>query len=181
MNLQLSNKSERQAALEKSRTEFRCVQKMHKELSDSEVKLLLIKQRLASMIEIGKWKDRWLTHPFPDMSEPEKSICYLTDYGDYDEDHIAWLYNKASMHAIDRFFMKVRRRPSLLERPLASAGRAGRMWHGYSSYNPESIIKILSIFRIFYNYTQAGKDLKTPAMRLGLAKGRVKLEDIIYE
>ena len=172
---------ERQKALEKSRNEFGRTQKMHPKLSKNEVKLLLIKQRLASMIEIGKWKDRWLAHPFPDMSEPEKSICYLTDYGDYDEDHIAWLYNKASMHAIDRFFMQVRRRLSLLERPIASAGRAGRMWHGYSSYNPESIIKILSIFRTFYNYTRAGKDLKTPAMRLGLAKGRVKLEDIIYE
>jgi hypothetical protein len=39
----------------------------------------------------------------------------------------------------------------------------------------------LSIFRVFYNYTQKGRDSKTPAMRLGLAKGRVKLEDIIYE
>lgn len=172
---------ERQTALRKSRNEFRRVQKMHQKLSKNEVKLLLIKQRLASMIEIGKWKDRWLTHPFPDMSEPQKSICYLTDYGDYDEDHLSWLYNKASMHAIDRFFMQVRRRLSLLERPIASASRAGRMWHGYSSYNPESIIKVLSIFRVFYDYTQTGKDFKTPAMRLGLAKGRVKLENIIYE
>ncbi len=172
---------QKQNALENSRNEFCWVQKIHPELSKNEVKLLMIKQRIASMVELGKWKDKWLEHPFPDMSEPEKSICYLTDYSDYDEDHLAWLYNKASLHAIDRFFMQVRRRLSLLERPIASAGRARRMWHGYSSYNPESIIKMLSIFRIFYNYTQAGKDLKTPAMRLGLAKGLVKLEDIIYE
>lgn len=172
---------ERQTALEESRNEFRRIQNTYQELSESEVKLLLIKQRLASMVEIGKWRDRWLSHPFPDMSEPEKSICYLTDYGDYDEDHLAWLYDKASMHAIARFFMQVRRRLSLLERPIASAGRAGRMWHGYSSYNPESIIKVLGIFRVFYDYILKGKDSKTPAMRLGLAKGRVKLEDIIYE
>ena len=50
-----------------------------------------------------------------------------------------------------------------------------------ASGNPESIIKVLCIFRTFYNYTQSGKDLKTPAMRLELAKGLVKLEDIIYE
>ena len=86
-----------------------------------------------------------------------------------------------SNHAIQEELLRLRRRLSLLERPIASAGRARRMWHGYSSYNPESIIKMLSIFRTFYNYTQAGKDLKTPAMRLGLAKGLVKLEDIIYE
>jgi len=169
---------ERQNALNDSRNEFRRIQNVHQELSETEVKLLLIKQRLASMVAIGKWKDRWLTHPFPEMSEPEKAICYLTDYGDYDEDHLAWLYNKASTHAIKRFFMQVRRRLSLLERPIASASSAGRIWHGYSAYNPESIIKVLEIFRVFYNYTQKGEDSKTPAMRLGLAKGIVSLEKI---
>jgi len=171
---------ERQNALKDSRNEFRRIQDAHPKLSETEVKLLIIKQRLASMAAIGKWKDRWLTHPFPSMSEPEKSICYLTDYGDYDEDHLAWLYNKASLHAINRFFMQVRRRLSLLERPIASASSAGRVWHGYSAYNPENIIKVLDIFRVFYNYTLKGKDSKTPAMRLGLAKGVVSLEKIIY-
>ena len=105
----------------------------------------------------------------------------VTDYGDYDGDHLAWLYNKASLHAINRFFMQVRRRLSLLERPIISASNTGRIWHGYTAYNPESIIKVLGIFRVFYNFTQIGKDNKTPAMRLGLAKGKVRLEDIIYE
>jgi hypothetical protein len=172
---------QKQKALETSRNEFKRVQKLHPKLTTNQVKLVMIKQRIASMDEIGKWNDKWLEHPFPDMSEPEKSVCYLTDFGDYDEDHLAWLYNKASMHAIDRFFMQVRRRLSLLERPIASAGRARRMWYGYSAYSPDSIVKVLSIFRTFYNYTQSGKDKKTPAMRLGLAKGVVTLEDIIYE
>jgi len=52
------------------------------------------------------------------MSEPQKAVCYLTDYEDYDPDHLAWLYNKASLHAIDCFLMQVRRRLSLLERPI---------------------------------------------------------------
>ena len=134
----------------------------------------------VDFVEIGKWKDRWLTHPFPNMSEPEKCICYLTDYNDYDEDHQAWLYNKASLHAIDRFFMQVRRRLSVLERPISSASAANRIWHGYSAYNPESIIKLLEIFRVYYNYCLKGMDGKTPAMRLGLAKGIVSPEDIIY-
>jgi hypothetical protein len=34
---------------------------------------------------------------------------------------------------------------------------------GYSAYNPETIVKILGIFRTFYNYCLAGKDGKTPA------------------
>lgn len=70
----------------------------------------MIRQSMDEIAEIGPWKDRWLVHPFPNMSEPEKAVCYLTDYGDYDEDHQEWLYNKASLHAIDSFFMQVRRR-----------------------------------------------------------------------
>jgi len=93
---------QRQKALENSRNEFCRVQKMHPELSKNEVKLFMIKQRIASMVEFGKWKDKWLEHPFPDMSEPEKSICYLTDYSDYDEDHLAWLYNKASLSELKK-------------------------------------------------------------------------------
>jgi hypothetical protein len=30
---------------------------------------LLIKERMQGMIEIGQWKDSWLMHPFPNMSE----------------------------------------------------------------------------------------------------------------
>jgi len=83
------------------------------------------------------------------------------------------------MHGIDHFFMQVRRR-SILKRPIASSSRAGRTWYGYSAYNGESIVKMLGIFRGFYNYCLAGQDKKTPDLRLGLAKGKVALEDIIY-
>ncbi len=29
------------------------------------------------MQEIGNWKDKWLLHPFPNMSEPEKRFVIL--------------------------------------------------------------------------------------------------------
>lgn len=54
------------------------------------------------------------------------------------------------------------------------------MWYGYSPYNPEVIVKLLTIFRVFYNYCLAGTGGSTPATRLGLARGKVSLEDIIY-
>ncbi len=91
--------------------------------------------------------------------------CYLTDYRDYDEHHLARLYNKASLHGIDCFFMQVRRRPSILEHPIASASDTGRTWYGYSAYHPETIVKMLGIFRVFYNYCLASEDSRTPAMR----------------
>jgi hypothetical protein len=171
---------EKRQVLANSRKVFKRVKIEHPELTDNEIKLLLIKQRMDNMTEMGKWKDRWLSHPFPNMSEPEKAICYLTDHHDYDENHKAWLYNKASMHGIDCFFMQVRRRLSLLERPISTASSTGRVWYGYSPYNPVVIVKLLDIFRIYYNYCLVGKDKQTPAMRIGLAKGSVPLENIIY-
>jgi hypothetical protein len=54
------------------------------------------------------------------------------------------------------------------------------MWCGYSARNPASIVKPLDIFRVFYHYRATGKDGKTPATRLGVARGTIGLEDIIY-
>jgi hypothetical protein len=172
--------TEKRAAVAESRKIFRATQQAHPDLSETEIRLLLIKQRMRAMAALGKWQDKWLTHPFPHMSEPRKAVCYLTDVGDYDEEHRAWLYNKASLHAIDRFFMQVRRRLSVLERPIPSASAFQRTWYGYSAYNPETVSRLLTIFRVYYNYCLPGKGGTTPAMRLGLAKGKVRLEDIIY-
>lgn len=172
--------AEKRAAIASNRTVFEDARKANPGMPDAELETLFIKERIANMAAIGKWQDRWMSHPFPNMSEPEKAVCYLTDYKDYDEDHLARLYNKASLHGIDCFFMQVRRRLSILERPIGSASSKGRAWYGYSAYNPETIVKMLGIFRVFYNYCLAGQDKKTPAMRLGLAKRKVSLEDIVY-
>ena len=115
--------NQKRAELAASRARFEAAKQAHPGLSDSELQLVLIKAAIAQMATLGKWQDRWLTHPLPDMSEPQKAVCYLTDCGDYDADHLAWLYRKASLHGIDRFFMQVRRRLSLLERPIASASK----------------------------------------------------------
>jgi hypothetical protein len=140
----------------------------------------MMKAEMARMATIGAWNDKWAMHPFPNSSEALKAVCYLTDYGDYDADHLARLYLKATLHPIDRFFQLVRRRLSLLERPIGTASKAGRTWYGYSAYQPENIEKVLAIFRVFYNYCLAGKDGKTPAMRLGLAKALIDPQEILY-
>lgn len=141
--------------------------------------MLMMKAEMSRMTTIGAWNDKWAMHPLPNSSEAMKAVCYLTDYGDYDQDHMANLYLKATMHPIDRFFQLVRRRLSLLERPISTPSKFGRTWYGYSAYKPENIVKVLDIFRVFYNYHLKGKDGKTPAMRLGLAKSVIKIEDII--
>jgi hypothetical protein len=170
---------EKQQVLAACRKDFAQWQASLPGLTPDQVKTEMVKAEMRQAVAIGKWSDRWIRHPFPNMSEPEKAVCYLTDFGDYSEDHLAQLYLKASLHPIDRFFMQVRRRLSLLERPVGSASTAGRTWYGYSAYNPESIEKMLSIFRVYYNYVLKGQDGQTPAMRLGLARGPVTMEDII--
>lgn len=170
---------EKLLALAESRKEFAAWQAAYPGLAQSQVETEMVKDAIRRAVAMGKWNDRWVRHPFPNMSEPEKAACYLTDFGDYTEDHLARLYLKASLHAIDRFFMQVRRRLSLLERPIGSSSNAGRTWYGYSAYNPASIEKMLGIFRVYYNYCLKGKDGKTPAMRLGLARGPVEVEKIL--
>jgi len=166
----------------------------NRDMSESDAILEMIKSRLASMSEIGKWKDRWLSHPMPDMSEPEKAVCYLTDFEDYDTNHLAWLYNKASLHAVDTHFMQIRRRIAPLERAIHSQSNAGSVWNGYAPYNPKQIQKLLDIFRLAHNFIlprenarekskkdeDGNKIIQTPATLLGLAKGVVSYEDILY-
>lgn len=171
---------EKQNAITKSRADFKKVHDANPGLKPHEVQVLMMKAEMARMATIGAWNDKWAMHPFPNSSEALKAMCYLTDYGDYDADHLARLYLKATLHPIDRFFQLVRRRLSLLERPIGTASNAGRTWYGYSAYQPENIEKVLTIFRVFYNYCLAGKDGRTPAMRLGLAKGVTDPQDILY-
>ncbi|AOU99193.1 hypothetical protein BI364_15740 [Acidihalobacter yilgarnensis] len=118
------------------------------------------------------------------MSEPDKAMCWLTDLRketpDYDPDHLARLFLKASLHSVDNFFQRVRRSVNLLERPIHTASKNRRTWYGYSPYNPVMVGKLLDIYRVMHNFVEAGKDGETPAMRLGLAKGLISPEDIIY-
>jgi len=162
--------------------------------------LATLKDRIAKARKFGKWNDRWVFHPMATMSEPEKAVCHLTDYGDMDDDHLAWTYNLASLHGVDSYFNRIRRRVSLLERGMHSQGNAGRVWNGYQPYKPQQIQKLLDIFRVCHNYIwtrdimekapinietgeqpkEPVKVKKTPAMLLGLAKGVVAYEDVIY-
>lgn len=149
-----------------------------------EVEVLLMKAEIARAVAIGKWADRWAAHPLPNMSEPAKAVSWQTDLGPsgegYDEDHLARLFLKASLHAIDNFFQRVRRSVSPLERPLLTASANRRTWYGYSPYNPAMVEKLLDIYRVMHNFVETGKDGKTPAMRLGVMNRLGTPEDIVY-
>jgi len=140
----------------------------------------LMKAEMKAAVPMGRWGDKWVVHPRPIASEPSKRVCWLTDLGDYDDDHQARLLLRATLHPIDRFFMQTRRRVSLAERPVVSVRQQRLMWHGYGAYNPAVLAKYLEIYRVYFNYCLKGKGGKTPAMRLGLAQAVIDPQDILY-
>jgi DNA polymerase III epsilon subunit-like protein len=149
-------------------------------VSIKEAELALLTEQVKMMDSFGPWRDRWFTHPLPTYKEPGIKVCHLTDFGDYDITHRAWLYNKASLHSVNTYFANVRRKLSLLERPIATPSSLGRKWFAYSPYNPALVNKLLLIHRAHYNFVGKRGQKETPAMRLGLAKAPVEPEDIIY-
>ena len=171
---------QKENAVQKAKLRLADAAKRFPGLPDGQLMVELMKEEMARAKALGQYDDQWLAHPVPNMSEPAKRVCWLTDYGGYDPDHLARLSLKGSLHAIDRFFMQTRRLLSMAERSLATASKARRVWYGYSAYKPENLTRILEIFRVYYNYCRVGEDKKTPAMRLGLAKAPIKPEDILY-
>lgn len=177
---------EKRKLVNESKKKFTSFAKSNPDLTENEVKLLMLKSGIQTAKQIGKWHDKWVTHPLPIISEAEKASCFLTDRGDYDDDHLAWLHNKASLHAVDSWFNRVRRRNSMLERPIESASNRGRTYYAYSAYKPEQIAKLLTILRVCHNYIWTLREPKngqlplTPAMKIGLAKAPLDYRDIVY-
>ena len=166
-----------------ARARFKEIKVDYPNMTDAQIKLELLKQAIANVSQIGQWKDRWVKHPLPDMSEPEKAMCWLTEHDTFDADHVAWLYNKATIHGVDSFFEKIRRRVQMFERAIRSSGNDGRAWYGYAAYNPSIVGKLLDIFRVVHNYIDVRKEdgvKSTPATRIGLAKAPVTYKDVLY-
>lgn len=158
-------------------------------LSQDEAIDLMAQEQMLMMKPRGTWKDYWFEHPLPDPREPQKETCWLTHRVPIAENpherleqlkDMTDLYMRASLTAVDRFFMQVRRAVTVAERGIPSASSEGRIWFGKNAYNPLNLVMLLEMFRTYFNYCEIGQDKKTPAMRLGLARGPVAPEDILY-
>ncbi len=156
-----------------SRALLRAVQAEHN-CDGLEARRLLVRAALGTqrLAERGPWRDRWLRHPCPTAFEPDKEVCRLTrrpGEGPEKENPAAVHgYAFASLHAVDRFFLQVRYKVNTLDRHRQTAS-FGRAWNVYHPYNPGRVPALLSIYRLWHNWSLAGKDGNTPAMRVGLA------------
>lgn len=135
----------KRSLLTASRANFKAFHDANPSFSPAEVEIALMKAEIQRAVALGKWSDRWCRHPMPTMSEPQKALCWLTDMGDYDEDHQAHLFLMASVRGIDNFFQRVRRSLNPLERPIKTASKGGRTWYGYNPYNPAMVEKLLAV------------------------------------
>lgn len=179
INKTMTNDEKEQAMREVDRDIRKLAEEHPYDLSRSSLRRLLIERVIRKRTPMGPWRDIWVDVPSRIKSEPERKVCHLTDFGDYDERHLAALLDKASLHGIDRFFAQVRNSLSLLARAPSSASNTGRIWFQKNPYDPEVAAMLLDIFRVNYNYLEMGADKKTPAMRLGLARSKVRLTEIL--
>ncbi len=154
----------------------------------------LVREALSTQAAVGPWNDRWLCHPCPTAFEPEKEVCRLTRRSDAeveaDNEVLVNGYAFASLHAVDRFFLKVRYALNPLDRARVSGRRHGRRalertqtphddkWDVYHLYNPAHVQELLDLQRVWHNWGQPGKDGMTPAMRLGVSKRPMALTEL---
>lgn len=130
-------------------------------------------------VPVGKWKDLWGEHPIERMTEVGKTFSHQTYNPAQSNYEIGHYLSKASLHTVDNYFMRVRRRVSQLERGFPSASNDRRLWYGRNFYRPDMVKKASLILMTYLNYCRTKKNEKTPAEKLGIAKGDVRLRDIL--
>lgn len=172
--------NQRKTAIAEAQLQLSEQRKLQPDVPDSEIirKLMLRQWIVAKAAMPGLRARPWVAHPYPTMGEPRKSVQILTDDGQRPPEQIAAALARASLRAVDRYFMQVRRKINLLERPIYTSGSHFRAWYGYSAYSPRVVTEVLEIFRTIYNFHLAGDDGKTPAQRLGIVAEQVPLATI---
>lgn len=128
--------------------------------------------------------EEWVENPLPDESEPDKQFNFLTDTGLLTNHEVARILEKATLWPIDTVFNQIRYRVRAFGRAVPSQRRARKMWHAYCPYDPNMVIKLLEIYRVWHNYIwHKDKPKKrrevSPAQKLGLASGEVRWDHIL--
>lgn len=119
-----------------------------------------------------------VTHPLPRNNEGRRLLNLISKANFLTNMELANMVYNANNRAIDDFFEIIRRRVSVLERPLVSASPDGKSYI-YANYNPKYAQMMVTILRTLHNFCWLQKG-KTPAQRLGIADKKYELRDIVY-
>lgn len=123
-----------------------------------------------------------LEHAYPYKDEGIRYVDCLTDLSRLSHIELSEMLYNVEMRAINTYFNQIRRRASILERPLVSGRGEGKSYI-YSNFNPKYAHYMLTILRTYLNFCETFKYRKndvTPAMLLGIADKTFTMEDIIY-
>ncbi|MDM5188045.1 insertion element protein [Bacillus sp. DX4.1] len=133
--------------------------------------------------EYRKWAKKPIEHPLPSIDQGKWFVDCTTDLSSYEIEHVANMLVKVNDKATSAFMQQIRRRLSILERPLVTARGEGKSYI-YANFNPKYAQYVLTILRTFYNfclpYNSWDKVKATPAQRLGIADKQFTMKDIIY-
>lgn len=127
-----------------------------------------------------------IEHPLASPDRGFREVDCTTDLSSLEPSDIANLMINVNDNAVNAFIQNIRRRLSILERPLMTARGDGKSYI-YSNFNPKYAQMALTILRTHYNFcapytTKERKEkiVKTPAQRLGITDKVFDLKDIIY-
>jgi len=127
--------------------------------------------------------DSFVAHPLASKDIGYRKIGVLTDLSGLNNADLAKLIMQVNNRPTDTLMQQIRRRISLLERPLVTA-RAEKKSYIYANYSPQYAQYLVTILRTYYNFCDGKKDISgrsvTIAMKLGIADKAYDWNDIIY-
>lgn len=128
------------------------------------------------------WARNPIDYPLPPKDKGDFFVDCKTDVSSEDTEHLANMILKVSDRATNNFMQNIRRRLSILERPLVTARGDGKSYI-YANFNPKYAQMAVTILRTYYNFCLANKTegtRKTPAQQSGLTDKQFTMSDIIY-
>lgn len=126
-----------------------------------------------------------IEHPLASPDRGFRWVDCTTDLSSLEPGDIANFILNVNDNATNNFIQLMRRRLSVLERPIVTARGDGKSYI-YSNYNPKYAQMALTILRVYYNFCKPYKttgfksEIGTPAQRLGLTDKVFTLKDVIY-
>jgi len=172
---------------EQLKKRFELLKEENPESSQNRIMRLLWQEQVNSRVTMPGTRSEWIVSP-----NPRSRFDALLPLTPISDEYLESLINKiemASLNGVDNWFQILRRHINMLERPVTS-GTNSKRWNAYAGYNPEWMVKLLEIKRVYFNYCMTNKKsitanssedkaITTPAMRLSLVDKTYFANDIL--
>lgn len=121
----------------------------------------------------------WFRYPVSTKGEPNRRVQLLTDHLGPTDRERARLMRPATLRSVDSCFHRFRSNVRFASRPQISTNGPGRVWARHHLHDPVVFGKLVEIYRFYHDWMEPGPDGRTPAMRIGLARGRIHERDLL--